>query len=54
MEPKNIWVSNVGAHGNGVEAGGVESLLHVDSGSPLTVVVTITVLDNIEQYDRID
>ncbi|MFE7191377.1 hypothetical protein [Kitasatospora sp. NPDC057541] len=48
-----IWVSNVGAHGNGSEAGGVEFLLHVDWGSPLNVMVTITVLDDIQQYDRV-
>ena len=45
-----IWVSNVGAHGDGQEAGGVEFLLHVDWGSPLDVMVTITVLDDIEDY----
>jgi hypothetical protein len=49
-----IWVSNVGPHGNGSEAGGVEFLLHVDWGSPLNVMVTITVLNDIEQYDRVD
>jgi hypothetical protein len=46
-----IWVTNVGAHGTaGGEAGGVEFLLHVDFPSPLNVMVTITVLDDIEQY----
>ncbi|MGA4986272.1 hypothetical protein ACPB9I_30040 [Streptomyces cellulosae] len=49
-----IWVSNVGAHGDGSEAGGVEFLLHVDWDSPLNVMVTITVLEDIEQYDRVD
>jgi hypothetical protein len=47
-----IWVSNVGAHGLGGEAGGVEFLLHVDFNVPLNVMVTITVLDNIEEFDR--
>jgi len=48
-----IWVSNVGAHGvAGGEAGGVEFLLHVDSGTPLNAMVTITVLDDIEQFVR--
>ena len=48
-----IWVSNVGAHGvAGGEAGGVEFLLHVDSAASLNVMVTITVLDDIEQFVR--
>ena len=47
-----IWVSNVGAHGSGGEAGGVEFLLHVDWTAPLNVMVTITVLENIEDFVR--
>ncbi|RWM92902.1 MAG: hypothetical protein EOR84_18930 [Mesorhizobium sp.] len=47
-----IWVSNVGAHGLGDEAGGVEFLLHVDWNTPLNVMVTITVLDDIEDFHR--
>ncbi|WP_407175257.1 hypothetical protein [Bradyrhizobium sp. STM 3562] len=47
----NVYVTNVGPHGRpGGEAGGVEFHLHVDFGSPLDVVVTITVLDDIEQF----
>lgn len=46
----NVYVTNVGPHGSGGEAGGVEFHLHVDFGSPLDVVVTITVLDDIEQF----
>jgi hypothetical protein len=47
----NVWVSNIGAHGiDQVEAGGVEFLVHVDFGSPLDVVVTISVLDPIEDF----
>jgi hypothetical protein len=45
-------VTNVGAHGSATEAGGVEFLLHVQSDTPLNVMVTITVLDDIEQFDR--
>ena len=45
-----IWVTNVGAHGAGTEAGGVEFLLNVDWPSPLNVMVTITVLEDIEQF----
>ena len=54
----SIWVSNVGAHDpegpGGSGSGGVEFLLHVDSNTPINVMVTITVLDDIEQYHRID
>jgi hypothetical protein len=45
-----IWVSNVGAHGDGNEAGGVEFMLHVESPTPINVMVTITVLDQIDQF----
>jgi hypothetical protein len=47
-----IWVSNVGTHGHADEAGGVEFLVHVDSNVPLNVMVTITVLEDIEQFVR--
>ena len=47
----NVYVTNVGPHGvEGVEAGGVEFLLHVDWDSPLDVIVTITVLEDIEEF----
>jgi hypothetical protein len=46
-----VWVSNIGPHGGaGGEAGGVEFLRHVDWDQPLDVVVTVTVLDNIEDF----
>ena len=45
-------MSNVGAHGFGGEAGGVEFLLHVDGSTPLNAMVTITVLDDIEDFVR--
>jgi hypothetical protein len=45
-----IWVSNIGAHGGAVEAGGVEFLLNVEWPTPLNVMVTITVLDEIDQF----
>ena len=49
-----VYVTNVGPHGgfNTGEAGGVEFLLHVDFGSPLDVIVTITVDDSIESFDQ--
>lgn len=47
----NVYVTNVGPHGvAGGEAGGVEFLLHVDWDSPLDIVATITVLDDIEEF----
>jgi hypothetical protein len=45
-----VWVSNVGVHGDEGGGGGVEFLLHVDSGSPLDVMVTVTAFEDIEQY----
>jgi hypothetical protein len=49
----NVYVTNVGPHGVvGGEAGGVEFLLHVDWTSPLDVIVTITVLENIEVFEQ--
>ncbi|MER7835367.1 hypothetical protein ABTY98_05500 [Streptomyces sp. NPDC096040] len=49
----SIWVSNVGVHGPEGGTGGVEFLLHVDWGSPLDVMVTVSVLEDIEEYDRV-
>jgi hypothetical protein len=46
----NIWVSNVGVHGPEGGTGGVEFHLHVDFGSPLDVMVTITVHEDIEEF----
>lgn len=46
----NVYVTNVGPHGPEGGSGGVEFHLHVDWDSPLDVVVTITVLDDIEQF----
>jgi len=45
-----IWVSNIGAHGDANEAGGVEFLLHVEWPTPINVMVTITVLDQIDDF----
>ena len=46
----NVYVTNVGAHGPEPDVGGVEFLLHVDWDSPLDVVVTISVLDDITEF----
>ncbi|MFF4161554.1 hypothetical protein [Streptomyces sp. NPDC001678] len=49
----NVYVTNIGPHGvEGIEAGGVEFLLHVDWDSPLDVVVTITALEDIEAFEQ--
>jgi hypothetical protein len=47
----SVYVTNVGPHGghDTGEAGGVEFSLHVD-GDPQDVVVTITVVENIEDW----
>jgi hypothetical protein len=50
----NVYVTNIGPHGvAGIEAGGVEFLLHVDWDSPLDVAVTIMVLDDIEVFQQV-
>lgn len=46
----NVYVTNIGAHGPEGDTGGVEFLLHVDWGSPLDVVVTISVLEDIDRF----
>jgi hypothetical protein len=43
----NIWVSNVGVHGDdGTSTNGVEFIINVDFFRPLFVVVEITILDS--------
>ena len=43
----NIWVSNVGVHGDdGTPNNGVEFIINVDNTQPLFVVVDITILDS--------
>jgi hypothetical protein len=50
----SVYVTNVGPHGTaGGEAGGVEFHLHQDFPQPLDVVVTITVLEDIEQFVQV-
>ncbi|HSV67764.1 MAG TPA: hypothetical protein VLJ59_17930 [Mycobacteriales bacterium] len=46
----NVYVTNVGPHDPEGGDGGVEFHLHADSDSPLDVVVTISVLDDIENF----
>lgn len=47
-----VDVTNVGPHGPEPRVGGVEFLLHVNWGSPLDVIVTITVLDDIVEFHQ--
>ena len=50
QEP-NVYVTNIGPHGTpGVEAGGVEFLLHTEANSPTDVMITVTVFDPIESF----
>ncbi len=44
----NVYVTNIGPHNPEGGDGGVEFHLHVDWSSPLDVIVTITVLEDIE------
>lgn len=49
----NVYVTNIGPHdpeGGPGSSGGVEFHLHVDSASPLDVIVTISVLEDIENF----
>ena len=52
----NVFVTNVGPHGGqpgtGGEAGGVEFHLHVQHNAPLDVIVTITVVEDIEVFQQ--
>jgi len=44
----NVWVTNVGPHNPEGGAGGVEFHIHSDFSSPIDVMVTISVLEDIE------
>jgi hypothetical protein len=46
----NVYVTNVGPHDPEGGSGGVEFHLHVDWGAPLDVIVTISVLEDVEQF----
>lgn len=53
QEP-NVYVTNIGPHGKpGIEAGGVEFLLHTESNTPIDVMLTITALDPVERFEVI-
>ena len=44
----NVYVTNIGPHDPEGDSGGVEFHLHVDWSSPLDVIVTISVLEDVE------
>jgi hypothetical protein len=46
----NVYVTNIGPHDPEGGSGGVEFHLHVDWDSPLDVIVTISVLEDIEDF----
>jgi hypothetical protein len=46
----NVYVTNIGPHNPEGGSGGVEFHLHVDWGAPLNVIVTISVLENVEDF----
>lgn len=50
LRSANVYVTNVGPHGPEPSLGGVEFYLHVDWDAPLDVIVTITVLDPVEDF----
>ena len=43
----NVWVSNVGPHDPEGGSGGVEFHIHADSPTPIDVMVTISVLEDV-------
>ena len=48
----SVYVTNIGPHDPEGGDGGVEFHLHADWNSPLNVMVTISVLEDIEQFVR--
>jgi len=50
----DIYVTNIGPHDPEPSTGGVEFNVHVDWHTPLHVQVTITVLDEIEDFRVVD
>jgi hypothetical protein len=46
----NVYVTNIGPHDPEGASGGVEFHLHVDFPSPLDVIVTISVLEDVEDF----
>jgi hypothetical protein len=47
----NVFVTNVGPHDPEPDVGGVEFHIHAESASPIDVMVTITVLEDVEKTE---
>jgi hypothetical protein len=45
----SVYVTNISPHDPEIGIGGVEFLIHADSPTPIDVMVTITVLEDVEQ-----
>jgi len=46
----NVYITNIGPHDPEGASGGVEFHVHADSPSPLDVIVTISVLEDVEDF----
>jgi hypothetical protein len=46
----NVYITNIGPHNPEGGSGGVEFHIHADWGSPLDVIVTISVLEDIADF----
>ena len=46
----NVFVTNVGPHDPEPDVGGVEFHVHAESATPIDVMVTITVLEDVESF----
>jgi len=44
----NVFVTNIGPHDPEPDVGGVEFHIHAESANPIDVMVTITVLEDVE------
>ena len=49
----SVYVTNIGPHNPEGGTGSVEFHLHVDWPSPLDVMVTISVLENVESFTQV-
>jgi hypothetical protein len=47
----DVYVTNIGPHGDASEAGGVEFYLHANTDEPIDVVAAITVLEEYERFE---
>jgi hypothetical protein len=45
----NVWITNIGPHNPEPDVGGVEFHIHTDSAVPIDVMVTVSVLEDVEQ-----